>query len=181
MKNLIGIAIFIPWIHLYTGPTLVRSSVGLILSFSNTIWVSKMRISHFSMSVGYGYFENILILILFSLYTRQEPSNAGKIALVSIWFRVVLTQPITRIYKDSLTLRYQSNMNIWLVSQFWYPVLGSLIPALLLIINTISSPIYWSKIGPVVGLLNSLDALSNGLSLPQCCLSRKQWVLISSL
>ena len=50
---------FIPCIHLYTGPTLVRSSVGLILSFSNTIRVFITRVSHFWMSVGCGYSENI--------------------------------------------------------------------------------------------------------------------------
>jgi hypothetical protein len=35
----------------------------------------------------------------------QEPSCVGKIALMSMWFRMVLTQIITRVDKDSVTLR----------------------------------------------------------------------------
>ena len=46
------------------------------------------------------------------IYTMQESSYLGKNALVSIWFRMVLTQIITRINIDSLTLNYPSDTNI---------------------------------------------------------------------
>lgn len=36
----------------------------------------------------------------------QEPSHLGEITLESIWFRMVLTGIITRVYKDSLGLTY---------------------------------------------------------------------------
>jgi hypothetical protein len=36
----------------------------------------------------------------------QEPTYLGKRAPVSVWFRMVLTQIMTRMYKDSLTLTY---------------------------------------------------------------------------
>ena len=51
----------------------------------------------------------------------QEPSYLGKIALVSIWFRMVFTQIITRIQKDSLTFAYPPNINIQLGSQILIP------------------------------------------------------------
>ena len=47
-----------------------------------------------------------------SLYTKQEPSYPGKIALESIWFTMVSTQKSTQVYKDSLTLTYPANINI---------------------------------------------------------------------
>ena len=31
----------------------------------------------------------------------QEPSYLGKVALISIWFRMVFTQTKTQVYKDS--------------------------------------------------------------------------------
>ena len=34
---------------------------------------------------------------------------------------MVLTQKITRVYKESLILKYPPNINIWLELQFWYP------------------------------------------------------------
>ena len=34
----------------------------------------------------------------------QEPSNLGKIVLVLVWFKMVLTRITTRVYKASLTL-----------------------------------------------------------------------------
>ena len=49
------------------------------------------------------------------------------------------------VYKDSLTLTYPLNMNIWLVIQFWYLWVGSSIPLLMLIIDTMHSSIYQTK------------------------------------
>lgn len=54
------------------------------------------------------------------LCTMQELSNLGKVALASIWFRLVLIQITTRLYKDSLTLTHPPNTNIWLVPRFRY-------------------------------------------------------------
>ena len=41
----------------------------------------------------------------------QEPWYVVKIALVSIWFEMVLTQTITQVYKGS-HLTYPQNINI---------------------------------------------------------------------
>ena len=77
----------------------------------------------------------------------QEPSYIGKITLVSIWFRMVLALIITWIYKDSLTLTYhQISIFDWYY-KFLNPWVGSLIPLLMLIIDTMHSPIYWSNSG----------------------------------
>ena len=67
--------------------------------------VSIMRIPHFLIPVEYGCFSSFCWCHS-CLKTLQEPWYLGKIALVSIWFRLVLTQIITRGYKDSLTLTY---------------------------------------------------------------------------
>ena len=46
------------------------------------------------------------------LYNMQEPCQ---ITLVTIWFKMVLTQKTVRISKDSLTWTYPPNINIWLL------------------------------------------------------------------
>jgi hypothetical protein len=64
----------------------------------------------------------------------------SKITLVSIWFRIILTQIITWRYKGSLTLipiKYQSLIGI----------VGSLTPLFLLIIETMHSTVYRSNTG----------------------------------
>ena len=43
----------------------------------------------------------------------QEFSHRGKIAVVSIWFRMELTQIISWVYKDSPTLRYPPSIFDW--------------------------------------------------------------------
>ena len=58
----------------------------------------------------------------------QEPSYLGKVALASIWFRIVLTHVITQGHKDFPTLKYPPNINIWLLIHFLHPWVGSLIP-----------------------------------------------------
>ena len=65
-------------------------------------------------------FEDISFQYHSGLCTIQESSHLGNIFLVSIWFRMVLTQIITWIYIDSFIMRYPPNINIWLVLQFWY-------------------------------------------------------------
>ena len=69
----------------------------------------------------------------------QEPSYQGKSPLVSTRFWMALIQVITRVYKESLTLRYPPNINIWLVLQIWYPRVGSLILLWMLIVDTMHS------------------------------------------
>ena len=64
-------------------------------------------------------------------HARTFIHTVGKIALVSIRFRMLVTQIITYLYKDSLTMTYLPNLNIWLVLQFWYSRVGSLMPLLM--------------------------------------------------
>jgi hypothetical protein len=73
---------------------------------------------------------------LSTLYTLQEPSYLGKIAMVLVWFRMMMTHIIARVYKDSLTFTYPPIINIWLLLWFWYPWVESLILLLVLIIHT---------------------------------------------
>ena len=72
------------------------------------------------------------------LYTMQELSYLGIIILLSIWFRIKLTQIMTWMNKDALLLTYPPYINIWLILQFGYMRVGTL----MLIINTIHSLIY---------------------------------------
>ena len=73
-------------------------------------------------------FEDILFSISIGLYTMQAFSYTFKLILVLIRSRMVLIPIITQVYKDSLTLRYPPpNINLWLVLQFWYPRVSSLI------------------------------------------------------
>lgn len=48
---------------------------------------------------------------------------------------MVLTQTITRVYKDSFTLWYPPSINIWHVLQFWYWLGG--------FFHTIMDIVYW--------------------------------------
>ena len=45
----------------------------------------------------------------------------ARVFIVSIWFRMVVSQIVIQVSKDSLTLRSEPNIRFWLVSQFWYP------------------------------------------------------------
>ena len=94
----------------------VQTSVGLVSSFFYTIWESVMRILYLltGIGMGMGHLTAILFSISFgSIYcTMHELSYLNKITLVSIWFRMVLTQITTHVYKDSLILTCPSNINI---------------------------------------------------------------------
>ena len=70
----------------------------------------------------------------------QDPSYLGKIALVSIGFKMVLTQITPRVYKDSFTLTYPPNINGWPELQFSirYPGVDSLISFLKLLIDALA-------------------------------------------
>ena len=81
----------------------------------------------------------------------QEPSRLGKAALVSIWFRMVIIQIIARVvYKDSPSrYPYWSDMTILI------PTGRFLLPLMMLIIDTMHSPIYWCNIGANINLIRS--------------------------
>ena len=115
---------------------MVSSSVGLVSSFFSTIQVSMMRISNCLIPAAHGFWQYFCFQYHSGLDTMQEPSHLGTISLVSIRLKVVLTQIITQVFKDSLTLRYPPNTNIWLVLQFCYPRVGPLILLLKFIIET---------------------------------------------
>ena len=58
-------------------------------------------------------FDSIFVSDTIWVYKPSKNNHAqSKIALVSIWFRMVSTQIRTWVYKDSLTLRYPPNINI---------------------------------------------------------------------
>ena len=107
----------------------------------------KWGIHTFWYQLGMGSWLYFCFRYHSGLYTMRKLSYLGVSTLVSIRFRMVLTQTITRAYKDSLTLTYPPNINIWLVLQVWYPQVGSSIPLLMLIIDTMHSPIYRSNNG----------------------------------
>ena len=85
--------------------------------------------SIFLIPVGYGIWHYFCFWDHSCLYTMQEPWWLGKIALVSIWFRIILNQILTPVYKDSLIF---DNLGL----QFWHPQVGSLIRFFILIIDT---------------------------------------------
>ena len=103
-----------------------------------------MRFSHLFLGTRRIWvFEGISVFKTIWVYIPcKKHSYLEKIALESIWSRMLLTQIITRVYKDSLTLTYPPTMNIWLVLEFWYLRVGSLIPLMMLFIDTMHSPIY---------------------------------------
>ena len=55
---------------------------------------------------------------------------------------MVLTQIITQVYKILSPWHTHQISIVWLVLQVWYPQIGSLIPLLTLIIDTMHSPIF---------------------------------------
>lgn len=69
----------------------------------------------------YWYLKVFFYFILYhlGLYTMQETWYLGKLVLVSMWFRMKLTQMITWAHKDSLAFSCPPDNNIWLVLQFW--------------------------------------------------------------
>jgi hypothetical protein len=79
------------------------------------------------------------------LYTMQEPSHLSKIVLV--WCRMVSTQIITLVYKNSLTLIHPPNINFLVVLQIWFPWVGSLTPLLVYLLIPMHSPVYQSNVG----------------------------------
>ena len=94
------------------------------------LWACK-PIACFLIPVVYGHLTKYLFSIPFgSIYyarTFLHSEIAHSINMV-LEIRVVLSELITRVYKDSLTLTYPPNITMWLVLQFWHSRVGSLMP-----------------------------------------------------
>ena len=140
---------------------MVITSVGLVSSFLDTIRVSIMTIftlfdtSRVRVLDDFLYYYTFFCFFLFwryysGLQTMQESSFQGNIGVVSMWLKIVLTQTLTRAYKDSLTLTYPLNINIWLILQYLYPWVGYLMPLLMLIIDTVHTPVHQTNTGFVL-------------------------------
>ena len=115
-----------------------RYQCWIILAFLN----ENKGISHLKNTNRIWIFDVFLMkFIPFSLYTMQEPSYLGKVALLSIWFGMVLTQIVTQVYKFShlaTTIRYRY------LNKFTnlIPTCRSFIPILVSITNTMHLLIY---------------------------------------
>ena len=66
----------------------------------------------------------------------QESSYQRKVVLISIWFRMVLTQTITWVYKDSLTLTHTHQLSKKLTGITLLIPVGSLMLLLTLIVDS---------------------------------------------
>jgi hypothetical protein len=79
-----------------------------------------LRISPFLVLVWYGYMMVFVFLMPFvgSIYHARTLMYLGKITIVASCHRMVLTQLITQVYKESLTLTYPPNINISHILQF---------------------------------------------------------------
>ena len=79
-----------------------------------------MKILHFGFIKGDGYLRVFLFVIPFMfIYINHRPSNLDKLELLSTWSRMVFTQLMTKVYKDSL-----SPFDAHQISIFdWYTIL----------------------------------------------------------
>ena len=93
------------------GSIIIRMDISEVMQWFVTLMT---RTIIFRDIWGYFCFQYYL-----DLYIMQEPSYSSKIILVSIWFRMVVTQITTRVYIDSLILRYPPNINIWHYCWCW--------------------------------------------------------------
>ena len=85
--------------------------------------------------MGFGDLMRILFHISsgFLYHARKNPSCLGKLDLVSIWFRMVLTQLITWVYVQGFTDLDSS------IEYQYMDVVTILIPLLMLIIDNMHS------------------------------------------
>ena len=74
---------------------MVKTDVGQVYSFSILFEYLKWWSHHFLIQEGYGCLTRFLFLIPYGLYAIQKASYMSIIGLVSIWFRMVLSQIIT--------------------------------------------------------------------------------------
>jgi hypothetical protein len=140
------VLIFISWYTSFLGWKTVLDWYCPFLKWRfsyNTIWVSIMSISHFLIPVQYGCLTAFLLRYHSGIYIMQEPWYIGRVTLVSMWFRMVLTQIITRVDKRLSPLDIPTKYQYLTGITFWYPGVGSVIPLLMVIIDTMHSPIYW--------------------------------------
>ena len=124
---------FYSWIKMMQQQAYMRQSytncwIGIVfLIYSN--WIFVLRISPFLVPIWYGYLMVFVFLIPFvgSIYHARTFMYVGNIIIVASCHRMVLTQLITHVYKESLTLTYPPNINISHILQFRYLWVGSLI------------------------------------------------------
>jgi len=75
------------------------------------------------------------------IYTPcKKPSSLRKVVPLAVWFRIVLTQMITWVYKDSLTMTYLPNINVGPVLQLWYQQVDTLTSLLIPRIHLFTRP-----------------------------------------
>lgn len=100
------------------------------------------------MGMGMGIWQCFGFRHHSGLCTMPKLSYLGSIILVSICFRMMLIQIITRVYNILSPWHIYPILVIWLVLQVWYPCRDSLIPLyMMLIIDTMHSFIILSNIG----------------------------------
>ena len=93
--------------------SVVWTSVGLVSPFVDTSRVPLCGF-HIFCYRRVWVFDGIFFFVTIWVYTMREPRYLGKIAIVSIWFRMVWTQIITWVYILSPGHTHQ----IWILD--WY-------------------------------------------------------------
>lgn len=156
--------IIIPYVeHVKTDARLVSP-----LYFPCTIWLLLItRFSYLLIQAWHKHVTNTTFSIpLGFLNPYKEPAILCNITLMSIWLKMIWTQLITRLYKNSLTLtslyqekrkkktQYLTDITIWI------PMSKSLIPLLISIMNTravtyIYIYTYPSTIGETTDIISS--------------------------
>ena len=85
--------------------------VGLVSSFFDAIRVSTMRFPHCLYTSMVWYLTIFLFSLPFRSIYYARIFVLGKFSVVSIWFGIILTQIITWVYNDPLTLTHPPNTN----------------------------------------------------------------------
>ena len=126
--------------------TFTLTNVGLVSPSFDTTRVMYNENVLFFHTRRVWVFEDYFVLIPFM-------SICHATAFIPRWnyprygIRIVLIQLTIRVYKDPLISRYPPNINIQSALQCLYPRIGSLIPLMVLIIDSMHSPIHQSNIG----------------------------------
>ena len=80
-----------------------------ISSFLMISWVLILRMSHVFAPIGYGYLAMFYVSIAIQIHIPCKNLHVQEMLL--IWFRMVLTQITSSVYKDSFTLTCPPNIN----------------------------------------------------------------------
>lgn len=95
-------------------PYLLISEICLIIETQMVLKegdTSPTLVLHFFGTSTVYVFDSICVFDT-GLYTMQEPTYLSKIVLETICLEMVLTQIITHVYKDSITITYPTKSNI---------------------------------------------------------------------